>query len=195
MIKQHPFEVVKKKSKVLFQEDQLQRTIDRLCYQLIENYGDFSQSCIVGIQQKGAFLAERIHIRLQELVQPPRFPLGKLDITFFRDDFRLNNKILVPHHTELDFLVDSLKVILVDDVLYTGRTIQAALQALSQYGRPTSVELLVLIDRRFNRSFPIQCNYSGLKVDALDQAYVKVELKEEGGRDRVLLFDPETNEE
>jgi len=178
-----------KKPKILIKKEQLQIIVDRLCYQLIEHHGDFKQTCIVGIQKKGAILAERVLHRLKEIGVKNRIPLGKLDITFFRDDFRQGNKILVPHDNSMEFLVDELDVILVDDVLYSGRTIQAALQALTHYGRARSVELLVLIDRRFNRCLPIQGQYIGLKVDSLDQAYVKVELEEEGLEDRVLFFD------
>lgn len=183
--------MLKKKPKVLFQKEQLHLTIDRLCYQLIEHHEDFSNSCIVGIQKKGALLAIRILNRLKEIHHIKSIPLGKLDITFFRDDFRQGNKILIPHENEMEFLLDDKKVILVDDVLYTGRTIQAALQALTHYGRAQSVELLVLIDRRFNRALPIEGQYIGLKVDALDQAYVQVDLSEEGLDDKVLFYDAE----
>lgn len=178
---------------MLFNKEQLNRTIDRLCYQIIERHEDFKEVCIVGIQSKGAKLAERIYKRLIELNHiGPKF-FGKLDITFFRDDFRKDNKILHAQETEMNFLIEEKKVILIDDVLYTGRTIQAALQALSNFGRPHSIELLALIDRRFNRHLPIQANYIGLKVDALDEAYVKVELSEVEGSDQVLFFDSESN--
>ncbi|MFN8280685.1 MAG: bifunctional pyr operon transcriptional regulator/uracil phosphoribosyltransferase PyrR [Saprospiraceae bacterium] len=184
---------MRKKGKVLFNQAQLMRTIDRLCYQIIERHEDFDNLCLVGIQTKGADLAMRIHRRLAELKgSSPRF-FGKLDITFFRDDFRKDNRILQAQETEMDFLIEERQVILVDDVLYTGRTIQAALQALSNFGRPASIELMVLIDRRFNRHLPIQANYSGLRVDAIQDAYVKVELQEIEGEDRVIFFDSEKN--
>lgn len=182
---------MKKKGKVLFDALQLHRTIDRLCFQIIERHEDFSNCCLIGIQSKGAVLSERINQRLIELNKKGPAFHGKLDITFFRDDFRKDNKILQAQETEIDFLIEDRKVILVDDVLYTGRTIQAGLQALSNFGRPLSVELLVLIDRRFNRHLPIQANYIGLKVDAIHEAYVKVEFKEEDGEDRVLFYDAE----
>ncbi len=184
---------MKKKGKVLFDAVQLHRTIDRLCYQIIERHDDFSMLCMVGIQSKGAFLAERIHHRLLQLHGTGPKSFGKLDITFFRDDFRKDNKILQAQETEMDFLIEGKRVILVDDVLYTGRTIQAGLQALGNFGRPASIELLVLIDRRFNRHLPIQANYIGLKVDAIQDAYVKVELQDVEGEDRVLFYDAELN--
>ncbi|MDQ3141081.1 MAG: bifunctional pyr operon transcriptional regulator/uracil phosphoribosyltransferase PyrR [Bacteroidota bacterium] len=181
---------MKKKGKVILTAEQMSRVIERLCFQLIEHHQDFSKTCMVGIQQKGVLLAARLVKRINELTGHT-IESGKLDITFFRDDFRQGNRILNAHETDIDFLIEGKKLILVDDVLYTGRTIQAALQAMQQFGRPAKVELLVLIDRRFNRHIPIQADYIGLKVDALDQAYVKVEWKEDGIEDKVLFFDAE----
>ncbi|MBK7226996.1 MAG: bifunctional pyr operon transcriptional regulator/uracil phosphoribosyltransferase PyrR [Saprospiraceae bacterium] len=182
---------MKKRAKVIIKSEQLERIIERLCFQIIEHHDQFKNSCIVGIQQKGVILSERIIQKLKKLHPSIAIDFGKLDITFFRDDFRSGNKILAPNTMDMNFLIEGKKVILVDDVLYTGRTIQAALQALSNFGRPAKVELLVLIDRRFNRHIPIQADYFGMRVDALDEAYVKVEWKEEDGADRVLFYDSE----
>lgn len=182
---------MKKKAKVIIKSDQLKRLIDRLCYQIIEHHDKFQESCIVGIQQKGVILSNRIINKLKQLRPDIDIHFGKLDITFFRDDFRSGKKILAPHEMDMDFLIDGKRVILVDDVLYTGRTIQAALQALSNFGRPSKVELLVLIDRRFNRHLPIQADYYGMRVDALDEAYVRVEWAEVEGEDKVLFYDAE----
>ncbi|HRH99846.1 MAG TPA: bifunctional pyr operon transcriptional regulator/uracil phosphoribosyltransferase PyrR [Saprospiraceae bacterium] len=182
---------MKKKAKIILDQDGLNRTVTRLCHQLVEHHGDFKNSCIIGIQHKGVWLTDRILKRMASLYPHLKIVQGKLDITFFRDDYRTGGKIPQASETDIEFLIENKKVILVDDVLYTGRTIQAALQALQNFGRPASVELLVLIDRRFNRHLPIQANYSGLKVDALDKAYVLVEWKEEGGHDRVLFYDAE----
>jgi pyrimidine operon attenuation protein/uracil phosphoribosyltransferase len=134
-------------------------------------------------------LSDRIHERLQALTGNTEIQYGRLDITFYRDDFRMSDKVLAPYPNEMDFIVKGKKVLLVDDVLYTGRTIQAALAALQHYGRPDVVELLVLVDRRFNRHLPIQADYTGLVVDALDEAYVKVHWEEIHGADEVLFFD------
>ena len=174
--------------KNLLARERFALTIERLCCQLIEDWGDFSDACVLGIQPKGVALADRIHARLQALTGNDRIEYGKMDITFYRDDFRLTDKLLAPHPNEINFLVAGKKVLLVDDVLYTGRTIQAALAALQHYGRPEMVELLVLVDRRFNRELPIQADYIGLVVDALDEAYVKVRWQEIHGADEVLLF-------
>ena len=175
--------------KNLLARERFSLTIERLCCQLIEDWGDFSDACVIGIQPRGVPLADRIYQRLTALTGNPRIEYGRLDITFYRDDFRMHDKPLVPHPNEINFIVTGKKVLLVDDVLYTGRTIQAALAALQHYGRPEQVELLVLVDRRFNRHLPIQADYVGLVVDALDEAYVKVHWKEANGEDEVLLFD------
>ena len=176
------------RGRVIIEGERFALTIERLCHQLIENYGDFSDTCILGIQPRGVLLADRIVTRLRKLVGPDRIEYGKLDITFYRDDFRTRKHPLAGSFTEIDFLVEDKRVILIDDVLYTGRTVQAALTAIQHYGRPSQVELLALIDRRFNRHLPIQCNYKGLVVDALEEAYVKVEWSEEGGKDRIKLY-------
>ncbi|MFN0014817.1 MAG: bifunctional pyr operon transcriptional regulator/uracil phosphoribosyltransferase PyrR [Saprospiraceae bacterium] len=164
-------------------------TIERLCHQLIEDWGDFSDACVVGIQPRGVPLSDRIHERLQALTGNTQIEYGRLDITFYRDDFRLHDTPLAPHPNEMGFIVTDKKVLLVDDVLYTGRTIQAALAALQHYGRPRAIELLVLVDRRFNRHLPIQADYAGLSVDALDEAYVRVHWQEIHGEDEILFFE------
>ncbi len=163
-------------------------TLDRLCHQLIENHDLFERTCIIGIQPRGVAMADRIHRRLSEITGISTIEYGKLDITFYRDDFRHRDKPLRASVTEMDFLVENKNVVLVDDVLYTGRTVQAALTALQHYGRPRKVELLALVDRRFNRDLPIRADYAGIRVDALDEAYVKVEWREAEGEDRVLIF-------
>ena len=163
-------------------------TLDRLCHQLIENHDDFAATCLVGIQIGGVALANRIHQRLLDITGSPHLEYGKLDITFYRDDFRHRDKPLRASVTEMNFLVENKNVLLVDDVLYTGRTVQAALTALQHYGRPKKVELLTLVDRRFNRELPIEADYVGIQMDALDEAYVKVEWQEVEGEDRILMF-------
>ncbi len=163
-------------------------TIERLCYELIENHGDFQDSCIIGIQPRGTLLANRIVEVLKKINGINTILYGKLDITFYRDDYRARSKPLAASVTEMDFIVEGKKVILIDDVLYTGRTISAALNSLLHYGRPSKVELLVLVDRRFNRELPVQSDYTGITIDALAKEYVKVEWKEEHGIDQILFF-------
>ena len=173
--------------RIILSEQKLNLVLDRLTHQLIEHHGDFSDSCLIGIQPRGIALSDRLVERLATLGHLRSIQYGYLDITFHRDDFRTRNEPLKANITKIDFLVDYKKVILVDDVLYTGRTIQAAISALQHFGRPEKIELLVLIDRRFNRDLPIQSDYAGMVVDALDQAYVKVEWQENGGG-KVRIF-------
>lgn len=162
--------------------------VERLCLHLIENYGDFENTCFIGIQPRGSLLSDRMIETFERLnaVVPKLY--GKLDITFYRDDFRTRDNPLSASTNEMPFLVEGKKVILVDDVLYTGRTINAALNALLDYGRPEKVELLVLVDRRFNRELPVSSDYTGTTIDALSQEYVKVEWKQLHGEDRILFL-------
>jgi pyrimidine operon attenuation protein/uracil phosphoribosyltransferase len=174
--------------RIIIQDRQFKLTIDRLCHQLIENHDDFKESCIVGIQPKGTFMANRLHGRLLQITGLRDIHLGMLDVTFYRDDFRIRSKPLNASPTHMDFLVENKRVILVDDVLYTGRTVRAGLTALEHYGRASSIELVSMVDRRFNRSLPIRADYVGIKVDALDEAYVRVHWKEVQGEDQILIF-------
>lgn len=162
--------------------------IRRLSHHILENHGHLSDVCLVGIQEKGVLLAERIKSEITQIHGNPTFSFGKLDITFYRDDFRRRDISIKAASTEMDFLVEDKNVILVDDVLYTGRTVHAAMTALQDFGRPRRVEMLCMVNRRFNRHLPITANYEGLAVDALEDAYVRVEWKEREGQDRVILF-------
>ena len=175
--------------KVLLNNERLALVIERLCHQLLEDWGDFSNACIIGIQPRGSLLSERVHRRLQQLLGNKKIEYGKLDITFYRDDFRMTEDPLTAHPNEIDFVVANKKVLLIDDVLYTGRTISAALAALQHYGRPSAVELLVLVDRRFNRQLPVQPDYIGISVDPLDGANVKIRWQETHNEDSVTLYD------
>lgn len=177
-----------RQGRVILTKERFNLTLNRLCQELIENHGDFKNSCIIGIQPRGIFLSDRIYAILSSNRGLKHLPYGKLDITFYRDDFRTRHKPILANDTTMDFLVEGMRVILIDDVLFSGRTIQAALSALQQYGRPSSVELLTLVDRRFNRHLPIQADYQGIRVDALDEAYVKVIWTTEQINDQVLLF-------
>jgi pyrimidine operon attenuation protein / uracil phosphoribosyltransferase len=178
-----------KNVRTISESAQLDLTIERLCYQLLEDYGDFKNTCFIGIQTGGVSLAERLQQKMSLILRGPvPMPLGKLDITFYRDDFRTSKKPLAANTNDMPFVVENQRVILIDDVLYTGRSVQAAMTALNHYGRPESVRLLVLVDRRFNRQVPVRPDYVGIVMDALDEAYVQVEWKETDGKDRVLLF-------
>jgi pyrimidine operon attenuation protein/uracil phosphoribosyltransferase len=176
------------KGRVITSQRRFALTIERLCQQLIEQHGSFESTCLIGIQPRGIHLASRLQQELQRILGVEKIECGKLDITFYRDDFRTRDKPLSASRTEIDFLVEDKAVILVDDVLYTGRTVQAALTALNHYGRARKVELLSMVDRRFNRHLPIQADYVGMTVDAVDRAFVRVEWQELNGEDRILIF-------
>ncbi|WP_114781472.1 bifunctional pyr operon transcriptional regulator/uracil phosphoribosyltransferase PyrR [Botryobacter ruber] len=146
----------------------------RLCHQLIENHGDFSDSVIIGLQPRGRPVAQRIQSKLADILGTT-VPIGYLDTTFHRDDFRRRETPLTANETRIDFLVEGKRVILVDDVLYTGRSVRAALDAMIAYGRPANVELLVLIDRLYSRHLPIEPTYVGRSVNSLQSQRVLVE--------------------
>jgi len=173
--------------KVLLNSKEVNITLHRLVCQLIENHNDFSNTALVGLQPRGTFLAQRMAKILKESYDINALELGFLDITFFRDDFRRGSKPLSANTTEINFIVEDKNVVFVDDVLYTGRSIRAALTAIQSFGRPKHIELLTLIDRRFSRDLPIQPNYKGRQVDAINEERVVVNWKENDGEDSVIL--------
>lgn len=175
---------------VILDERQVQLTLNRLAYQLIENHTDFSSTVLVGLQPRGIHVLSALKTILDQQLSEP-VPCGLLDITFYRDDFRRKERPLIPSVTNIDFSLENKRVVLIDDVLYTGRTIRSGLDALLAFGRPSKVELLVLIDRRFQRDLPIQPDYLGRSVDTLNHERVSVEWKSIEGEDKVILFTPE----
>jgi pyrimidine operon attenuation protein / uracil phosphoribosyltransferase len=175
--------------RVILNSTQLQLTINRLCYQLIENHNDFSNTVLVGLQPRGKFMLDAVAKQLSKINKMLPVITGNLDITFYRDDFRRGD-VLKANTTEIDFLTEGKRVVLIDDVLYTGRTIRAGLEAINHFGRPSSVELLVLIDRRFSRHLPIQSDYTGKMVDSVTEEKVRVEWEATDGRNQVILYTP-----
>ncbi len=161
-------------------------TIKRLCYQLIENHDNFSNSALIGLQPRGIYVARRIEQSLKQILNIPAIAIGDLDVTFYRDDFR-RREIIAPNQTRLDFIIEDKNVILVDDVLFTGRTIRAGMDALLDFGRPRKVELLTLVDRRYSRHLPIEPDYIGISVDTISSEKVTVKWKEIDGEDGVWL--------
>jgi len=165
--------------------------VERICYQLIENHNDFKDSVLIGLQPRGIYLARRIHARLTTLLGKNDLPLGELDATFNRDDHRRRPEPIIPSPMRMDFLIEGKKVILIDDVLFTGRTIRAGLDAMMAFGRPSQVELVVLIDRRFSRQLPIEPNYVGKRIDTIVSERVEVVITEDGQNDSVKLYSSE----
>lgn len=167
------------RKKLILDSDLLNITISRLCQELIENHNDFSNTVILGMQPRGIFLAEIIHQKLEKDTHH-KIPLGYLDATFYRDDFRRRETPAKASETKVPFVIEGKNVVLVDDVLFTGRTIRAALDAMIAFGRPEKVELLVLIDRKYNRDLPIAADYVGKAVNTLATQRVLVELQAQG---------------
>jgi pyrimidine operon attenuation protein / uracil phosphoribosyltransferase len=159
--------------KTILASEQLHLTIQRLSHQIIENHFPFSSTVIIGMQPRGIFLADRIVANIQSLYPNHKIEYGKLDITFYRDD--VHKELHVANQTTISFSIENKNVVLIDDVLYTGRTIRAAMDALLDFGRPDKVELCVLIDRRFNRQLPIQPDYTGKAIDSILSQKVTVD--------------------
>jgi pyrimidine operon attenuation protein/uracil phosphoribosyltransferase len=163
--------------KTILDKQQLHLTLLRLAHQLMENNLDLKDVVFIGIQPRGVQVAAKLMDSIQQLAAGEKPQYGILDITFYRDDVR--DELHVAGTTEISFSVEDKKVILIDDVLYTGRTIRAALDALQDFGRPKKVELCVLVDRRFNRELPIQPDYCGKAIDTVTSQKVKVEWDKE----------------
>ncbi|MCT4560569.1 MAG: bifunctional pyr operon transcriptional regulator/uracil phosphoribosyltransferase PyrR [Crocinitomicaceae bacterium] len=177
---------------IILHPKQFELTINRLCFQLIENHRNFEDTVIIGLQPRGIHVVTRLKLRLEEILGK-EVTCGNLDITFYRDDFRRREKPLIPSATNINFSIENKNIVLVDDVLFTGRTIRSGLDALLAFGRPKQVELLTMIDRRFKRHLPIQADYVGKTVDTLVSERVSVEWKDVEGEDRVVLFSLEEN--
>lgn len=173
--------------KVLLNAKEINIILHRLACQLIEKHNDFSNTVLIGLQPRGTYLANRLTHILKQDYNINHIKLGHLDITFFRDDFRRGEKPLEANSTEINFIVEDKNIVFIDDVLYTGRSIRAALTAIQSFGRPNEIELLTLIDRRFSRHLPIQPDYRGRQVDAINKEKVKVNWIENGGEDAVYL--------
>lgn len=173
--------------KSLLNEQQIQLTIKRLANQILENHVELNNTVLIGIQPRGIYLSDRIVQEIKAEAGNANLQYGKLDITFYRDDIR--QELHVPNKTDILFSIEGKRVVLIDDVLYTGRTIRAALDALMDFGRPQKVELMVLIDRRYSRELPIQPDYTGKSIDSIVTQKVKVLWKEKDERDEVVLVD------
>ena len=171
---------------ILISEQQLPSIVKRLAHQILETYPGLKNAVIIGLQPRGVYLSDRIVAALTQELAPEQVLYGKLDITFFRDDVR--RELHLANQTHLPFSIEGKTVILIDDVLFTGRTIRAALDALLSFGRPSKVALCVLVDRKPSRELPIQPDFSGKEMDTLTPQKVKVRWKENDGVDDVILL-------
>ena len=172
--------------KTILNEQHLSLTIQRLCHQILENHLDLKDTMFIGIQPRGIFVSDRIVDQLKRELPGTVVNYGLLDITFYRDDVR--KQLLKANHTNIPFTIENKHVVLIDDVLFTGRTIRAAMDALLDFGRPATVELCILIDRRFSRQLPIQPDYTGKAIDSFQSQKVKVFWNERDGREEVVLM-------
>jgi pyrimidine operon attenuation protein / uracil phosphoribosyltransferase len=173
--------------KTILDKQKFEIVIQRLAHQLLENYPNLENTVLIGLQPRGIFLSNRIHNYISKILQIEHLAYGKLDITFYRDDYNTSQELLVPNETQIDCSLEGKNVILIDDVLYTGRTIRCALDAILDFGRPAKVDLLVLIDRRFKRELPIEASYTGLSIDSVASEKVKVLWQERDKQDKVYI--------
>lgn len=171
--------------KSILTQKQIDLTVKRLAHQVLENHLGLDNTVLIGIQPRGIFLSDRIVDELKLLLPVEKIFYGKLDITFYRDDVRQELKLA--NSTHIPFSTAGKNIIIIDDVLWTGRTIRSALDALIDFGRPSKVELCVLIDRRFSRELPIQADYIGRAIDTFPSQKVFVRWKENYGGDEVVL--------
>lgn len=165
--------------RLILNNAQLDVILHRLALELREDHRDLAHTAIIGLQPRGIQLAKIIHSKLCKITKSNSIRYGELDSTFYRDDYRRGNKPLIPNTISLDFDVEDKEVIIIDDVLYTGRSVRSALNAMADFGRPKHTSLLCLIDRRYNRELPIQPDYVGLEVDTRANDRVLVDLEEQ----------------
>jgi pyrimidine operon attenuation protein/uracil phosphoribosyltransferase len=175
------------KEREILDRESITITIERLCHQLIEVHDNFENTVLIGVQPRGAYLNNRILKKLKFIMPHSHIDSGNVDISFYRDDLMRREEPIVPEIMDMNLSLESKKVILIDDVLFTGRSIRSAIDALMTFGRPRSVELLTLIDRRFSRDLPIQPNYVGKTIDAIESEKIVVQWEETNGIDRVLI--------
>ena len=174
--------------KEILNKNQVDTILNRLVCQLLENHTFLENTILIGLQPRGVFLLDKLIYIIKNDYGIKSINYGKLDITFFRDDFRRLNKQLTANFSKMNISVEGKKVILIDDVLYTGRSIRSALTAIDTFGRPIKIELLVLIDRRYSRELPIQPDYLGIQVDTIQNDRVVVEWEDENNDDSIYLI-------
>ena len=173
--------------KILLDSKKIDLILNRLVCELVENHKDFNNTVLIGLQPRGTYLIEKLLKIFKKKYPNINIESGILDFTFFRDDFRRSEKTLKASSTQIDFSIENKNVVLIDDVLFTGRSIKAAMSSIDSYGRPNSIELLVLIDRRYKREIPIQANYCGAKIDTFKGDKVNVVWNENSKKDVIYI--------
>ena len=173
--------------KILLDSKKIDLILNRLVCELVENHKDFNNTVLIGLQPRGTYLIEKILVIFKKKYPNINIKSGILDFTFFRDDFRRSEKTLKASSTQINFSIENKNVVLIDDVLFTGRSIKAAMSSIDSYGRPNSIELLVLIDRRYKREIPIQANYCGAKIDTFKGDKVNVVWNENSKKDVIYI--------
>jgi pyrimidine operon attenuation protein / uracil phosphoribosyltransferase len=171
-------------SRVVLDHDDVRRTLMRVAHEIVEKNPD-GRVALVGIHRRGAVLARRLHALTSELLET-EVPLGLVDISFYRDDLAIRPSAPIVHATELDFQVQGRTIVIVDDVLYTGRTVRAAIDEIFDYGRPARVQLAVLVDRG-HRELPIRPDYIGKNIPTSQEERVNVRVHEIDGHDEVTI--------
>ena len=171
--------------KVLFDQDTITRSLKRIAHEILEKNDNLNDVVIIGIKTRGSYLAERL-VRLIEVFEGVTVPLGELDITKYRDDITREMKEVIVKQSTVPMTLNGKTVILVDDVLYTGRTVRAALEAVLEYGRPKNIQLATLIDRG-HRELPIRADYVGKNIPTSRSEEIIVEMTELDGQDRILI--------
>ena len=173
--------------KTILSHHQVGISIKRMAHQILENHIDLKDTVLIGLQPRGIYLSDKIVAEIKAIIAPSLIVYGKLDITFYRDD--IHKQLHSANKTDIPFSIEDKKVVLIDDVLWTGRTIRAALDALMDFGRPKKVELCVLIDRRFSREYPIQADYVGRTIDTFPNQKVMVYLNKIDKEESVELLE------
>lgn len=177
---------MKEKAKIL-DKDGISRALTRIAHEIVEKNKGIQDLCLVGIRNRGVYLAQRLSACVKN-IEGEGVPCGALDITLYRDDLALASGVPVVRKTEIDFDINNKNLVLVDDVLYTGRTIRAALDALIDFGRPKSIQLAVLVDRG-HRELPVRADYAGKNIPTSKEESVEVRLQEADGVDEVVIIE------
>ena len=173
--------------RIILDKKKIEIILNRLCHELIENHQDFSNTVVISLLPRGKYVAKIICTKLEKIINKD-IVYGELDISFYRDDLRNQSEPIIPHKMDMNLSVDNKDVVIIDDVLYTGRSVRSAIDALMPFGRPKSIELLVFIDRRLSRHLPIQPDYTGKIIDSIDSEKVVVNIEKNNEVKNILIL-------